>query len=263
VLKRHTRASWRPLVAAPPRDWHRSADRACLRALAGGSCSTPAGVEPCACRAPWPLILDHAGLWVTPGGRALIAQPYSLDLTSDEFLAFVGYCRDLGLSVRVEGWSWYSPGETLLLVIRRAEAWEGEANEEGGRGTGRVGGSLMDPDSPWVHELPRMAKGFPRTRSGRKVPSQRARAAQEPPCFPRDFHCALSRLGLSQREAAWVLGVSGSQRISEWATGRRRVPRYIQAHLRTLLGIGPTDPWPTVARHHRVVFPPKLRGLQI
>jgi len=114
---------------------------------------------------------------------------------------------------------------------------------------------VMDTDSPFWDALPRLAKGFPRTKSGRKVPSQRVRAGQEPAMLPRDFCCALKRLGLSQREAALVLGTSASQRISEWQTGRRRVPRYIQCHLRTLLGIRPEEPWPTLARRHRVMLP--------
>jgi len=122
-------------------------------------------------------------------------------------------------------------------------------------------GPAFCDDPPFWDELPRMKAGFPRTSSGIKVPTQAARAAREAPCRPIDFYHAIKRLGLSQREAALVLGASASQRVSEWRSGRRKVPRYIQMHLRTLLGIGPTDPWPTLERRHQMWLPSKLRGI--
>lgn len=49
------------------------------------------------------------------------------------------------------------------------------------------------------------------------------------------FRAALEALGWTHQEAAARLGVANRQRVSEWARGKRDVPRYIAAHLATLL----------------------------
>lgn len=51
---------------------------------------------------------------------------------------------------------------------------------------------------------------------------------------PDDFRAALAELGLTQVEAAELLAVSSGRRVSDWCTGRRRVPDYVAAHVRTL-----------------------------
>jgi len=82
-----------------------------------------------------------------------------------------------------------------------------------------------------------------------------------PRCLPRDFRQALRLLGWSQTEAAVKLGVSSEYRVSDWCRGALDVPPYIQAHLRTLLGLGPLDPWPQpTPTRHEVVLPPSLRS---
>ena len=48
-----------------------------------------------------------------------------------------------------------------------------------------------------------------------------------------DFRIALLALGWTQARAATELGDLGRTRINDWATGRRPVPRYIAAHVRT------------------------------
>lgn len=84
------------------------------------------------------------------------------------------------------------------------------------------------------------------------LPSHRRRR-HNPTCLPRDFRHALHLLGLSQRQAAETLGVANRAMISDWACGRRPVPRYIASHIRALLRIGPADPWPQ--REINVVLP--------
>lgn len=49
------------------------------------------------------------------------------------------------------------------------------------------------------------------------------------------FKAQLKQLGWSFSEAARELGVpSGRPRIHEWATGKRKIPPYIAAHMKTL-----------------------------
>lgn len=61
----------------------------------------------------------------------------------------------------------------------------------------------------------------------------------EPDDLPRSqMDQKLIRLGLTQTEAAEVLGVHSRQRVGEWVRGERRTPSYIDAHLDTLLELG-------------------------
>lgn len=76
-------------------------------------------------------------------------------------------------------------------------------------------------------------------------------------CTPGNFRYALHLLGWSQAVAAEKLGVANKFRVSDWCRGYRPVPRYIERHLRTLLDIGPDEPWPT--RHPELVLPDWLR----
>lgn len=52
---------------------------------------------------------------------------------------------------------------------------------------------------------------------------------------PAEFRRWYESRGLSQVELASRLGIpAGQHRVSEWATGKRPVPPYIVAHLRTM-----------------------------
>lgn len=82
---------------------------------------------------------------------------------------------------------------------------------------------------------------FPAPRS---IPGHRRRRFT-PTCLPRDFRHALHLLGWSQAVAAEQLGVANKYRVSDWCRGARAVPLYVELHLRTLLDIGPGEPWPT------------------
>lgn len=95
----------------------------------------------------------------------------------------------------------------------------------------------------------------------RRTPTQRLRRQQVPQCTAGDLRHALRVLGWSQAQAAVELGASSEYTVSDWARGARRVPMYIQRHLRTLLGLGPTDPWPSPKpKDHPVRLPPSLGG---
>lgn len=53
---------------------------------------------------------------------------------------------------------------------------------------------------------------------------------------PAQFRAALAALRLSRAEAARLLRIGGgATRVSEYATGYRKVPPYIAAHMNTLL----------------------------
>jgi len=94
----------------------------------------------------------------------------------------------------------------------------------------------------------------------RRTLTQKERRLKAPPCQPRDFRTALRLLGFSQVEAAERLGAASEFRISDWCRGALPVPMYIQRHLRTLLGLGPADPWPTYPMTRwPVVLPQELR----
>ncbi|MHB1194784.1 MAG: hypothetical protein ACYC6F_17290 [Longimicrobiales bacterium] len=110
-------AAWAPLMV-PPAGWRRAEQPPCLLALVGRNCGGTPGVSPCNCCRPWMRILDHRRMWSTPQGLVLIAEPYGLDLTSEEVVRFAGWCRGNGLSVHADGESTYFPGRTLRLVIR-------------------------------------------------------------------------------------------------------------------------------------------------
>jgi hypothetical protein len=88
----------------------------CLRRLLGRRCGSGASKSlPCA-KVPG---AEHIGLWVVNGpwrGRVLIAQPYGLDHTDTVKLA--EFCRRWGLLCEIRpGTSWYSPGDSLLLLV--------------------------------------------------------------------------------------------------------------------------------------------------
>ncbi len=85
------------------------------------------------------------------------------------------------------------------------------------------------------------------------LPDNSRRRRHNPTCLPRDFRHALHLLGLTQRQAVEILGVANRAMISDWACGRRPVPRYIASHIRALLRIGPADLWPQ--REINVVLP--------
>ncbi len=56
------------------------------------------------------------------------------------------------------------------------------------------------------------------------------------------FKRQLKQLGWSFSEAARELGVpSGRPRIHEWATGKRKIPPYIAAHMKTLAWVMKAD----------------------
>lgn len=100
----------------------RTANGACPRVVAGKRClSYGRSWSGCVCTRYNSLrLLDHARLWETPDGeRVLTGEPYQLD---KGFQELVGECLMLGLSVTVEPYSPYFPGNTMLVLIRRAEA---------------------------------------------------------------------------------------------------------------------------------------------
>ncbi len=49
------------------------------------------------------------------------------------------------------------------------------------------------------------------------------------------FREALRALQWTQEEAAELLGVASRSRVNEWATGRRKAPDYVAAHIHTHL----------------------------
>jgi transcriptional regulator with XRE-family HTH domain len=49
-----------------------------------------------------------------------------------------------------------------------------------------------------------------------------------------EFRAWYESRGYTQAEMVELLDVGAQPRISEWASGRQSVPRYIAAHLRTL-----------------------------
>jgi hypothetical protein len=72
-------------------------------------------------------VLDHARMWHRgrrhgKGRRwTLTSEPYHLE--GGPFLEFVEWCRSLGLRVWLSGRSPYFPGQTLLLVVERADEY--------------------------------------------------------------------------------------------------------------------------------------------
>lgn len=101
----------------------------------------------------------------------------------------------------------------------------------------------LDPDDPFPTVCPRTGPRHQR---------------HNPSCLPRDFRYALHLLGLNQEQAAERLGVANRHRVSDWSRGLRPVPRYIECHVRTLLGISPGSPWPTGRKQHPLVLPKEL-----
>ncbi|MHB1194783.1 MAG: helix-turn-helix domain-containing protein [Longimicrobiales bacterium] len=93
----------------------------------------------------------------------------------------------------------------------------------------------------------------------RRTLTLRARRLREPRCRAGDFRHALQVLGLSQVEAAKVLGISSEFRVSDYCRGAFKVPKAVEQHLRTLLQLGPTDPWPVPQpKRHPTILPPGI-----
>jgi hypothetical protein len=94
--------------------WQVSSAKPCPRVLAGQRCLF-AGVDPAPCLCQH-RALDHARRWVDPNGcHVLTGEPYDMD--GADLVEFVGACRDLGLTVTVDGRSPWNPGQTFLLRI--------------------------------------------------------------------------------------------------------------------------------------------------
>jgi hypothetical protein len=94
-----------------------SSAHVCPRVVAGKRCA--AGVPAvCVCQT-YRRVLDHGRIWLDEEGHHILTgEPY--DLAAADLSEFAAAMTALGLSVTLSGRSMWSPGNCLLVTVRRA-----------------------------------------------------------------------------------------------------------------------------------------------
>jgi len=69
----------------------------------------------------WSRWMDHPSLWLKDGRPySFVGQPYGI--SEEDMREIIAYCDEYNLQSWVDtGWSWWFPGETLLIELRHKE----------------------------------------------------------------------------------------------------------------------------------------------
>lgn len=74
------------------------------------------------CNHHFPPGADHSRLWIKEGRAfSYTFEPYGM--SKERMEALNCYCDEHGLDYRLTGRSWWNPGDTLLIEVRRKGAW--------------------------------------------------------------------------------------------------------------------------------------------